>query len=201
MGTTRGKRRPQDKKDKILQTTMQLLLKKGGYSTTSTTDICNACKLTRPTLYHYFGSKRNLMFSLHMYSIEKVLKPYLTEAASIADPFERLKYMIRAFARVIYEHPELRVLIHDTLAMNDKYFREVREEWKKHYLLLRSTIAQLQSDGRLKPATKPSLGSLFLLGMTTWMTYWLDNNKESSVDDLADAVLEFALHGLGATTD
>ena len=133
----------QKRRDKIIQTTTRLLLKKG--SLTSTTDVCTAAKLTRPTLYHYFGSKRNLLLDVHMASIERNLKPYIAEALSIANPLERLTYMVRAYMKSICLHPELRVLIHDTLTMKDKYFREVKGEWKKHYVLLRDTISELRS--------------------------------------------------------
>jgi AcrR family transcriptional regulator len=153
--------------------------------------------LTRPTLYHYFGSKRNLFFSLHMFSIERILKPYMATAAAIEDPLERLRFMIRSYATTICNHPELRILIHDTLTINDRYFREVREEWKEHYLLLRSTITQLQSKGVIDKSVNPSLGPLFLLGMTTWMAFWFDRNGKSTAEELAEAVLRFSLQGLG----
>jgi TetR/AcrR family transcriptional regulator, cholesterol catabolism regulator len=184
------------KRDKIIQTTINLLLKKG--SLTSTTDICAAAKITRPTLYHYFGSKRNLLFSVHMESIERDLKPLLAEAAATSDPLKRLTYMIRTHVRNICLHPELRVIIHDTLTTRDKYFREVKEEWKKHYTLLRNTIKELQSKGIISTSIKPSLAALLVLGMTTWVTYWFDyGRKKEDIDKVTDAALQQALNGLG----
>jgi TetR/AcrR family transcriptional regulator, cholesterol catabolism regulator len=194
---TTGKRdkASQKKRDKIIQTTMQLLLKKG--SLTSTTDICTAAKLTRPTLYHYFGSKRNLLLSVHMKGIERDLKPYIAEALSIEDPLKRLKFMVRTHTRNICLHPELRVLIHDTLTTKDKYFREVKGEWKKHYVLLRDTIQELRKKGIMRTGVKPSWTALFVLGMMTWVTYWFDYDKKESVDEIADAALQVVLNGLG----
>lgn len=187
----------QKKKSKIIQTTIQLLLKKGGSGSTSTTDICSAAKLTRPTLYHYFGSKRNLLLSVHVDSMEKDLRPYLDEAASIDDPLERLEYMIRVFTKeIICERPELRVLIHDALTMRDKHFREVKGVWKKHYLLIRDTIAQLQSEGKINTEVKPSWTALFVLGMLTWVTYWFDYDRKDEVEQIADLALQLVLHGL-----
>jgi TetR/AcrR family transcriptional regulator, cholesterol catabolism regulator len=191
-------RASQKKREKILQTTIQLLLKKGSANSTSTTDICAVAKLTRPTLYHYFGSKRNLLLAVHMESIEMTLKPYLEEAASIADARKRLAYMIRAYTgEIICRHPELRVLIHDTLTMKDKYFREVRRVWKTHYLLLRDTIAQLQSEGRVNSDIKPSWAALFVLGMLTWTTYWFDYSRKEDVNRITGLAEEMVLHGLG----
>jgi AcrR family transcriptional regulator len=198
MASNKREKTSQKKKLKIIQTTMQLLLKKGSSVSTSTTDICSAARLTRPSLYHYFGSKRNLLLSVHMESIETALKPYLDKAASIDDPLKRLTYMVRIFTKeVICKHPELRVLIHDALTMKDKYFREVKGEWKKHYLLIRDTIAQLQSEGKVNTEVKPSWAALFVLGMLTWVTYWFDYDRKDEVDQIADLALQLVLHGLG----
>jgi TetR/AcrR family transcriptional regulator, cholesterol catabolism regulator len=190
-----------EKKDKILRTTLQLFLKKGSYTATSTTDICSAARIVRPSLYYYFGSKRNLLFSLHMDHINKVLKPYLEKASSIEDPLERLTYMVEAFTKdVIGQYPELRFLIHDSLSIKDRYFKEVRQEWKKHYLLLRSTIEELQRQGRARKDVTPSWAALFMLGMITWVTFWLDYDRPEEVDKIADSAVEFVLHGLAVKT-
>jgi len=197
MSSGKREKMSQKKKSKIIQTTIQLLLKKGGSGSTSTTDICSAARLTRPTLYHYFGSKRNLLLSVHVDSMEKDLRPYLDEAASIDDPMKRLEYMIRIFTKeIICKHPELRVLIHDALTMKDKHFREVKGVWKKHYLLIRDTIAQLQSEGKINTEAKPSWTALFVLGMLTWVTYWFDYDRKDEVDQIADLALQLVLHGL-----
>ena len=162
MPVSKREKTSQKKRDKIIQTTTQLLLKKG--SLTSTTDVCTAAKLTRPTLYHYFGSKRNLLLAVHMEGIERDLKPYIAEAVSINDPVKRLLYMVRTHMKIICLHPELRVLIHDTLTTKDKYFREVKGEWKKHYVLLRDTIGELQSKGIIRTRCQTILGSTFCSG-------------------------------------
>ena len=174
---------------------MRLLLKKG--SLTSTTDVCTAAKLTRPTLYHYFGSKRNLLLAVHMEGIERDLKPYIAEALSINDPLKRLIYMVRTHTKNICLHPELRVLIHDTLTTKDQYFREVKGEWKKHYVLLRDTIGELQSKGIISTTVKPSMAALFVLGMLTWTTYWFDYSRKDDIDHIADQAVELVLNGLG----
>jgi hypothetical protein len=132
-----------------------------------------------------------------MESIESVLRPYLENAASITDPLERLTYMVRTYTKdIICLHPELRVLIHDTLTTKDKYFREVREVWKRHYLLLRNTITELQSQGKIL-SLRPSWTALFVLGMITWTTYWFDYTRKDEIDNMANVVLQLILHGLG----
>ena len=186
-------------KEKILRTTTRLLLKKGSFMAVSTTDICKAAKIARPSLYNYFGSKRNLLYSLHLDHMEKVLRPYLDEASSIDDPLTRLIFMVRTFTGdVIGRYPELRFLIHDTLAIKDRYFKDVRKEWKRHYLLLRSTISQLQDQGKARKDMSASYAALFMLGMMTWGTFWFDFDRRDHIDEIAKGAVDFVLEGLRA---
>jgi hypothetical protein len=36
-----------------------------------------------------------------------------------------------------------------------------------------------------------------MLGMMTWVTFWLDYDRPEEVDKIADSAVEFALSGLG----
>ena len=197
MSTGKREKNAEKNKEKIMKMTLQLLLKKGSTGAASTTDICAAAKLTRPTLYHYFGSKRGLLLAVHMQLIERDLRPLIAEAKTINDPLNRLKFMIHAYTEHICVHPELRVLIHDTLIIKDKYFSEVREVWKNHYILLRDTIDELAQAGIINPEIKPSWAALFFLGMQTWITYWFDFAKGESVEEIKNTALNLVLNGLG----
>jgi AcrR family transcriptional regulator len=199
MPPSNRKTNSEKKKEKIIEKTKDLLLRKGGSNSVSTEDVCAAAHIRRSSLYNYFGSKTNLMLSVHFSFIEKTLKPYMAKAASIDDPFERLTFMVRAYTSdTICRYPELIALIHDRLIMKDKHFREVKTEWKKHYLLLRDTIAELQSKGTLSSDVKASWAALFVLGMLSWMTYWFDYQRKDQVVVLGDVALRMVLEGLGA---
>ncbi len=195
MRKKRARKDSEKKKEDILRTVLQLFLKKG-YNATSTSDICSAAKLAKPTLYYYFGSKRNLLFSLHQDHLNRYLKPYLEQAHAIEDLEQRLYYMIKAYTKMICAHPELRFLIHETLGFKDKYFLQVKKEWKNHYILLQDTIAGLQAAGKVDPMLKPSWGALFLIGMITWITFWFDFKQKERIDQIADSAATFASQAL-----
>jgi AcrR family transcriptional regulator len=186
---------PLPKKEEILRVAMELFLDQG-YSATSTNAICAAAGINKPTLYYYFKSKRHLFFELHIKNIQEVLRPYVAQAASIADSGERLTFIIREFTKIVCHHPELRVLTHEAMSIQDQYFEEIREEWKKHYLLLLNTISELQSSDIIAADLKPSWVALLLLGMITWITYWFDYNRKDSIDDIAETALRVTLFGL-----
>lgn len=197
MASTKRESVSEKTRAKIIQSTIQLLIKKGATTSVSTEDVCTAAKLARPTLYHYFPSKRDLLLAVHKIAIERDLKPLRSEAATIDDPVKRLEYIIRVFTRNICLHPELRVLIHETQNIKDKHFREVTTEWKGFYRLVRDTMDQLTVQDRACNSIRPSWGAFFVTGMLTWITYWFDYNKKGSIDEIADAAVTFVFTGIG----
>jgi AcrR family transcriptional regulator len=189
---------PQHEKKRvdIMLKAMKLFMSKG-FDGTSTSDICWSARLTKPSLYHYFNSKNHLLFSIHMYAIENLLRPYLAEAATIKDPLERLRMMIRGYTKIILSHPELRFLLHESLTVKDKYYMEIRKEWRRLHILYRTTIVELQSAGTVAKNLEPSWSSLLLLGMISWMTFWFNYKNRERVDEVVDLVVRMGFQSLG----
>ena len=186
------------KKEDILQKTLNLFLEKG-YNATSTNDICAEANISKPTLYYYFKDKRHLFFSLHRKAFDEVFNPYLKSAASIKNPERRFAFMIQEYTKMVCRHPELRILIHDTLNIKDNDFREIKKQWKKHYLLLCDTISELKSRGKMSVDLKASWVAMLLLGMVTWITYWSDYSRADQIDEIAETALKIVREGIGAT--
>ena len=190
-----GREKSARKRDAILDVATSLFLEKG-YSGTSTSDVCRTAGISKPSLYHFFKSKRHLFFSCHMRSIDQLLKPFLDQASAIDDPDKRIRFMIRDFTKIICNNPELKVLIHETMTIKDQYFKKIRDVWKEHYLLLKTTLTELQEKKLIAKDLTPSRATLFLLGMMTWITFWFDYKQTQEADNVADTALSFALNGL-----
>ena len=189
------KTRKHSTKEDILKTATELFIAKG-FHATSTTDICRTADINRPTLYWYFKDKKDLFLSCHIKSLETLLKPYLRNARSIDDPRERLSFMVREYTKMMCHNPELKILIHESLSIQDGEFGHVRAEWKEHYLILKESIWQLQSKGEIRSGFNPSRGALMLLGMITWITFWFDHSRQDQIDEIAESVKDMAFNGL-----
>ncbi len=62
--------------------------------------------------------------------------------------------------------------------------------WKKHYLLLRDTIAQLISDKKIQTNSKPSTIALLILGMIAWIPFWLHYNRKDRIHEISDTAVD-----------
>jgi AcrR family transcriptional regulator len=179
------------RKEAIMKAAMSVFVIHG-YSGTSTTEICEAGHVNKATLFYYFGSKRNLFSDIHKKYLADILEPFMDAASQLEDPYERYIFLIREFTKIVCKHPELRMLIHETLSIRDSYFDQIREKWKRHYLLLRDTISELQSQRRFDPDLKPSWTALLLLGMVTWITFWFDYSREDENDEVVETTVKTA---------
>jgi len=78
-----------------------------GYDATSVREICEAAGITKPTLYHFYGSKEGVYRAL----VEGVLEPFRAEVASVlaeGGPVrDRLRGVARAYFQGAREQPDL----------------------------------------------------------------------------------------------
>ncbi|MBQ4569436.1 MAG: TetR/AcrR family transcriptional regulator [Ruminococcus sp.] len=85
-------------KERILQCALKLFSKKG-YDGTSTMDIVNTAQVTKPTMYHYFGSKEGLLSEI-LEQNYTALSAKLKEAANLPQDISLTFYRI---ARVYFD--------------------------------------------------------------------------------------------------
>ena len=81
---------------RILQTALQLFSKKG-YDATSVREICEASGITKPTLYHFFGSKDGVYRALVDGALEGFHQEIATRVARPGAAAERLRSVARAY--------------------------------------------------------------------------------------------------------
>ena len=85
-----------------------------GHGNTSTEDVALAVSIAKPTLYHYFRSKEEILRSIHEEFIQLLTEKYLQRVSTGAEPEELalgamkdiLSLMVthRGYVRVFFEH-------------------------------------------------------------------------------------------------
>ena len=92
--------------DRILLSSLALFSTKG-YDATSVREICEAAGITKPTLYHFYGSKEGVYRAL----VDGVLEPFRAEVARVLAEGGPVRHRLRGVARAYFErartHPDL----------------------------------------------------------------------------------------------
>jgi len=173
---------------------MNLFLAKGFHGT-STAEICKDLNISKPTLYWHFKNKEDLLFYAHQDLMNKLLHSIMKAMKEIRDPLERLKYFIQEYVKIICRYPELKLLVHESMYLDEEHSRWITDQWRGLLVSLNTIFQELKKEGRIKNL-KDSFTSLSLIGMCTWPYYWFDYTRPEGVDYLVKNIQDIFLGGI-----
>src|SRR3954454_13345987 len=84
----------------VYRTAAQIILQKG-YDATSVSHIAAALGITKAGLYHYIHGKTQLLFDIMQYGLDELEREVAAPAKKLANPEERLRFMIGTHARIV----------------------------------------------------------------------------------------------------
>lgn len=93
-----------DNREKLLDIALSFFSQRG-YDAVGVQEIVEAVGLTKPTLYHYFDSKRGLLDSLIKREEGPLLQSVVESAAYQGDLVQTLEKIARAFFDAVKSHP------------------------------------------------------------------------------------------------
>jgi TetR/AcrR family transcriptional regulator, cholesterol catabolism regulator len=159
----------------------------GGYKETSIADLSEATGLAAGGIYHYIGSKENLLIAI----CDDLLAPLLVEGREIVaaggPPEEQLRSLLRAWLAHVETHrAHMLVFAQERhLIEREPQWRAVRRQRKQFEELLDGILAAGEADGSMAFDDR-GLTLLALLGMVNYTPTWLRPHGRLSADDVAD---------------
>ncbi len=168
-----------------------------GYDAVGTQEICEQAGVTKPTLYHYFHSKRGLLDALLSQSFSLLLEPLVQATAYSGDITLSVERVIRTYFDFASSHlPFYRL----QLAMNfappeSEPHQAVLPFYKAQYHLLEALFKQAEADhGNMRH--RSSAYAITLLGMINAYISLVDEFSSSADDDLVYRVGHQFMHGI-----
>jgi AcrR family transcriptional regulator len=170
-----------------------------GYADTSMEDIALAVGIAKPTIYHYFSSKSEILVEIHETFINLLIERQEDKIRSGAQPAELLRSAIgdildlmdthRAYVRVFFEH-------HRELPLDDR--RESRRKRDHYEWLVTSAISDGARLGVFE-VDDPRLAALAVFGVCNWAYQWWRTGRDGrSADELADFFFGILMNGIAA---
>jgi AcrR family transcriptional regulator len=172
-----------------------------GYKQTSIADLSDATGLAAGGIYHYIGSKENLLIAI----CDDLLAPLLADARTILDREEPAAQQLRDLLRTWLGHIE-RHQAHMLVFAQERHtierepqWRAVRRQRKQFEGLLDEVLARGEADGTMTFEDRP-LTLLALLGMVNYTPTWLRPHGRLSAEQVADGYCSLILRAAGVTT-
>jgi TetR/AcrR family transcriptional regulator, cholesterol catabolism regulator len=157
-----------------------------GYHATSMDDLSTATGLAAGGLYHYIGSKEQLLFAILGQLMDPLLERAREVEASPAPPAERLRSLLRIWlAHIADHHDHMLVFTQERRVLEpDSRWSGVRESRQAFEEILGRLVAQAAPSGDTR------LRVLALLGMVNHTAQWFRPDGRLSSDEIADAYWE-----------
>lgn len=170
-----------------------------GYHSTSMEDIADRVGLAKPTLYHYFRSKDEILFEIHNAMIEVILATHEDRLPGVAGRWgELLKGMIGDVIQLMETHPgHLRIFFEHQRELPDHYKTTIRSKRKRYRDHVRDVIANGIRDHEFRDVDV-DLATLAVLGVSNWTYQWLYPAGEYSAAQVTDAFYSFLIEGLAS---
>jgi AcrR family transcriptional regulator len=169
-----------------------------GYQATSMTDLTAATGLAAGGLYHYIGSKEQLLFRI----CDQLMEPLLERAREIEAEEERavirLRELIRHWLEHVAEHRHHMLVFQQERQVLEAQpqWRKVRTQRKAFERILDDVLAQAEREGSMDFDDR-DLALRATLGMVNTTAQWLRPRGRLSPQEIADGYFELLVRAYG----
>lgn len=185
-----------DNRTALLNCALELFANKG-YEAVGVQEIVDAVKVTKPTLYHYFGSKQGLLQAL--------LEDYggrLNEAVRAASDYQgdltgTLTKLARAYFQFAYENPtyyRMQLAMWFAPVESDPFKLVSSLNEQQHVMVERMFESAVKDHGNMRGRQK-LYAAAFIGQIHTCIGLWLNNYADLN-DDLIYRVVHQFEHGI-----
>lgn len=191
------KKRNLDKENAILEGALKVFGEKG-FEDATVAAICAEAGISEPTLYEYFDSKEDVLFSISELYTRKEIERFSELAHFINDPRERVRAIIQAYLEFYENNPLYTSVALLTLKGNRRYvtspaYQSVREA--AHALI--EVFEDGVRRGAFRDELDPYLVRNMVLGFIEHLTIqWLLVGRPKGIAEHTDTIFQMVMRAV-----
>ena len=194
-GDARRSAKWQARRKAIVDTSASVFARRG-YHATGITEICTANDLGKGALYHYIGSKEELLAAIHDRVMDDVMLGADRVAQAGGSPSQQLAMLGDELLDVIHRYPDhVWVFLHEFPALSGdraEQFRGRRREYEQRV----ETVLRAGVDAGEFRDLDPWLTARAWLGMHNYTYLWLQPGGRLSARDIAAPFAQIFMQGI-----
>ena len=197
--TDHSRRRPnwQSRRNAIVDTSAEVFARRG-YHGTGIAELCIANDLGKGALYHYIGSKEELLAAIHDRVMDEVIASGERVAAAAGKPSKQLAMLGDELLDIITRYPDhVWVFLHEFPALTGEraeQFRTRRRQFERRV----EDILQAGVDAGEFRDIDPRLTAMAWFGMHNYTYLWLKREGALSAHDVAQRFADIFITGIAA---
>ena len=182
------------KMEAVLRAAAQTFTEKGYYAT-SMDDVAARLKVTKPTLYHYFKNKEEILYQCVRLGLS-VLQASVNEIVGAEGPaIDKLRAAILKYAEATFTDFGAWAVRAGEEPLSQKRRLELRKVERHIDDCFRQLIAAGIDEGQLVPCD-PRMVISAIAGTLNWITRWYRPNGELKPAQIAEQVYAIVIDGL-----
>ena len=185
----------QARRQAIIDTSAHLFARQG-YHATGITELCTANDLGKGALYHYIGSKEELLAAIH----DRVMDEVMAGADRVAEvggtPSDQLAMLGDELLDVIHRYPDhVWVFLHEFPALTGERAEQFRVRRRAYERRVESVVRAGVEAGEFRDVD-PWLTARAWLGMHNYTYLWLKPGGRLSARAVANPFAEIFMRGI-----
>lgn len=193
-GPEERQRKRASKREAVLHAAVKLFNEKG-FHATSLDDVAGALKVTKPTIYHYFANKDEVLFECVRLGFEDIRAAAEAARHKGGSGREQLALLMADYAILMtkdFGACVARTTDSELSAQSRIHFRALKREIDT---IVRAVVAEGMADGSLTKGN-PGLVTFTLIGALNWIAHWYDPNGSLSPREIAEGFVTTLIDGV-----
>lgn len=185
-------------KSTIFRVAAKLFAEKG-YNGVSMREISERSRVTKPTIYYYFGSKEGIYRALIKEGITYHTEDLKSIAALDIPVKQKLIELMKRRFRICVRYPEMSKFFISLFiySENRSILKNFQKEADKHIQIFINIIQDGINSGEFGASARPELAVQVFAGVIThFLLRYLNHQEEILTDELAEDVVELLFKGL-----
>ncbi|MGD0311592.1 MAG: TetR/AcrR family transcriptional regulator [Acidimicrobiales bacterium] len=167
-----------------------------GYHATGIMELCAANDLGKGALYHYIGSKEELLAAIHDRVMDEVMLGADRVAEAGGSPSKQLAMLGAELLDVIHRYPDhVWVFLHEFPALTGERAEQFRKRRRKYEQRVEAVLQAGVESGEFRDL-EPRLTAMAWLGMHNYTYLWLKAGGRLSARDVAEPFAEIFMRGI-----
>jgi len=185
-----------DNREKLLEAALDLFSRKG-YDAVGVMEVVKSCGVTKPTLYHYFGSKEGLLGAL----LKRDFTPFLQDLRSVArypgEVLEGLTAITRLFFSFAEKKPAFYGMQHfmSVMPVDNESGRLLLPYYTEQMVLLENFFREAAKDHGNMAGRHKTYALTFFGMLNTYIAYGRFNRIKLDEALISQALHQF-MHGI-----
>ena len=173
-----------------------------GYHGTSMRDLGRELGLQGSSLYSHIRSKEDLLVDVIQRAADLFQSSAEQAMAQGGDDPERLRALIAGHVDVLLDHvDEARTFLNEARSLDDPHRSRVLAARDSYERTFREVLSRGVSSGAFRPDLDPVVTGILLLSILNSVDRWYRPEGPLDRTELVEAILEFALTGIGSPGD